>query len=131
MTIAYMIQTAASAAAILILAALAWKFGVARHPAALTEDRARALLSEEFPGAVFGPLWLAHDGQAALARSGEEALIVYTVGDGHLARTLPWSILVAGKVKGGRVLVRVPDRTAPRVDFTIQPGAVWPPLLKA
>jgi hypothetical protein len=131
MTIAYLIQTAASAAAILALAGLAWRFGVARHPEVLTKDQARALLAQEFPGLTFGPIWLAPDGCSALARSQDEALILYAVGDGHLARAVPWAVLTEGQTKGAKVVVRMPDRTAPRAAFAVEPGAVWPPALDA
>ena len=129
MTIAYLIQTAASAVAILALAALAWKFGVGRHPTALSEAEARAIMAEELPSMAIGRIWLAADGRAALARSGDEALILYAVGDGHIARTAPWTSLAASQVKKGRVLVALADRSAPRASFTIGDGGAWPPVL--
>ena len=130
-TMALMIQTLASGVAIFILAALAWRFGVGRHPAVLTDAHARALLADEFPGAAIGSIWLAADGRSALARSGGEALIVYSVGDGHVVRSAPWANIAAGEVIGTRVLVRLHDRSAPRAAFRIGPGAKWPPAQDA
>ena len=131
MTTAYLFQTAGSGVAILILAALAWKLGVGRHPGALSEDHARALLVNEFPSTSIGRIWLAADGRSALARSGEEALIVYAIGDGHVVRAAPWASIASAKAKGERRLVTLNDRSAPRAAFRLGEGAVWPPVLDA
>ena len=131
MTIAFLIQTAVSGVAILILAGLAWRLGVFRHPKALDEAQARTLLADEFPDAAPGKVWLATDGRSALARSGDDALILYCAGDGHVIRRTPWSAIAAGEIKGGQALVRLADRSAPRAAFRLGESAVWPPALEA
>lgn len=131
MSVAYLIQTAASGVAILILAALAWKFGVARHPGPLTKERALSLMALDRPADALGPVWLAADGRSALARAGSEAVILYAVGDGHVVRTLPWDSLARGEVRNGRVRLLLADRSAPFAWLTIGEGAAWPPALDA
>ena len=127
--IAYLVQTAASGMAILILAGLAWRFGVGRHPKAMSEDTARALFADEFPDMAIGQIWLAADARSALARSGEAALIVYAVGDGHVVRSAPWASLTGAKSKGQRMFLSLNDRSAPRAIFRLGDGAAWPPAL--
>ncbi len=131
MTVAFLIQTAVSAVAILIMAGLAWWLGVFRHPKALDEAQGRALLADEFPEARLGQVWLAADGRSMLARAGDEALILYCAGDGHVMRRAPWANVASGEVRGDRALVRLADRSAPRAAFRLGEGAVWPPVLEA
>ena len=70
MSLQFLIQFAASGAAITLLVALAAWARIARPCAPLDESRAGELLAQEFPGRRIDALWLAADGAGALARSG-------------------------------------------------------------
>ncbi len=127
MTAAFLIQLAVSALAVAALVGLAAWLGVPREAPVLDEAHARTLLAEEFPDADLGKLWIAADGLSALARSGDEALIVYRAGDGYVIRAAPWSAVQAGVVKGHRAILKLDDVAAPRAVFALAEGATWPP----
>lgn len=127
MTSAFLIQTLGSLVAVLLLAGLAWWAKIARAAPDLDADNARVLLAEEFPDHAIGPVWIAADKCCAVARSGDEALILYRSGDGHVARHMPWARLAEGKAAGGFVQLRLGDVTAPRTRFALAEGTAWPP----
>jgi hypothetical protein len=129
MTPAYLIQTLVSFLAILVLVGIAWWAKIARHAPDLDEASARALIADEFPDHAIGAVWVAADHRAALARSGDEALIVYRAGDGYVARSLPWARLGEGKAVRDGVALKLADFTAPRARFALAEGATWPPAL--
>jgi len=129
MTPAFLLQTLASFVAILLLVALAAWARIARPTPVLDEDTARALIAEEFPDHRIGPVWVADDGAAAIARSRDEALIVYRAGDGYVARSLSWSRLAEAKASGAAVALKLGDITAPRARFALAEGAIWPPAI--
>lgn len=127
MTPAQIIQYIGSFAGILLLVGIAAWARIARPAPDLDEASARALIVDEFPDHAVGPVWVAADHRAALARSGEEALIVYRAGDGYVARSMPWTRLVEGKTDKGRVALALADFTAPRARLALAEGAPWPP----
>jgi hypothetical protein len=127
MTLAFLIQTVVSLIAVLLLAGLAWWARIARHAPDLDSDTARVLLAEEFPDHALGSVWVSADGRAALARSEDEALIVYRAGDGYVTRHLPWARLADSKPSDGKVALRLGDFTAPLVRFALAEGTAWPP----
>ncbi len=108
---AYLIQTAGSAAAVGVLIAIAAWAKIAKPAAPLNEARARALLQDEFPGRQVDRLWVANDGRGALARSGASALILCEVGDGYVARHIPWAQALSSTF---RFLGSGSGRTAPK-----------------
>lgn len=91
MTAAFWVQFAGSAVAVIILVALARWARIARTVGSLEEGEARRLMDDEFPERTIDQLWLADDGRAALARSGDLALVIFRLGDGFVGRQLPWS----------------------------------------
>jgi len=127
MTLAFLTQLLISGLAVAALVGLAAWLGLPRDAGPLDEAKARRLLTEEFPDAPIDALWLAHDGGGALARSGDEALILYRAGDGHVIRSAPWSSVGAGVVRNGLAVLRLDDVTAPRAAFALSDGAPWPP----
>lgn len=133
MSWAFLIQTAVSAAAILGLAGLAGWARIAAPRPALTPASARALLGEEFPDAAVGPVWIAADGKAAVARDGDEALLLWLRGDDYVARSAPWSALAAAqaRARAGGVRLALGDPAAPLVRLATSAGAPWPPALEA
>ena len=122
-----MIQLLVSAVAVAALVGLTAWLGVPRAAPVLDEAHARTLLAEEFPDADLGRLWIASDGASALARAGEEALIVYRAGDGYVIRSAPWTSVEAGVVKDRRAILKLGDVAAPRAVFALPDGATWPP----
>jgi hypothetical protein len=127
MTLAFVIQTLGSLVAIGALAALAAWAKIARPVPNLDAGSAQRLFQAECPGLEVEQLWLAADGAAALARSGDQALVIYRLGDGYVARSLPWMELGRARAVGsGRVLL-TRDVTAPRVRLAWPENARWPP----
>jgi len=123
-TTAFLLQTAASGVAVLLLAGLAAWARLARPMPALDEAAARRLLSEEFPGRRLEQVWISDDAKGAVARSGTDAMILYAAGDGFVARHLPWEDMAASTAQNGRVMVRLHDFAAPRANLAF---AAWPP----
>lgn len=120
----FLTQLAASALAVVALVSLAAWARIAKPVAPLDEDRARRILSEEFPGRTLDGLWVGVDGMGALARSGVMALVLCRLGDGYVARQIPWARALAAGFKDGRLLIDLRDVAAPRAVISL---AAWPP----
>lgn len=127
MTVAFLLQTLASLVAILALAGLAAWAKISRPAPDLDEATALRLLADEFPGQPLGRVFVAADRQTAVARSGDEALIVYRSGDGYVARSMPWARLASSSAGEGVVSLKIGDITAPRARFALDEGSAWPP----
>jgi hypothetical protein len=121
---AYLIQTAGSAAAVGVLIAIAAWAKIAKPAPPLNEARARALLQDEFPGRQVDRLWVANDGRGALARSGASALILCEVGDGYVARHIPWAQALSSTFRDGVLKLDLGDVAAPRARLAFDN---WPP----
>jgi len=121
---AFLIQTAASAAAVAVLVGLAAWAKIARPGAPLDEARALKLLADDFPGRTVDELWVAVDGKGAMAKSGATALVLCEVGDGYVARQIPWAQALAASFKDGRITVNLADVGAPKAVIAL---AAWPP----
>jgi hypothetical protein len=121
---ALLIQTAISAVAVAMMVGLAAWARIARPTPPLDEAAARALLAEEFPGEPVEAIWVAGDGKGALARSGASGLVICRVGDGYMARHIPWRQALAATAQDGRLRLELGDVTAPRAVLAF---AAWPP----
>ena len=80
----FLVQLLASAVAVAAIVGLAAWIGVPRVIGAMTEDQVRALLAEEHPDLPIDAVTLGADGRSAIATSGERALTVKRLGDGHV-----------------------------------------------
>jgi len=125
MSLAFVIQTLASAVAVAAMVGLAAWARIAAPRPALDEAAARALIGEEFPDDPIDALHLTADGKGAIARSGERALIVFLRGDDYVARSMPWADAVAAQGQGGAVRLAFRDIAAPAARLSF---AAWPPL---
>ena len=123
---AFLIQIAASAAAVAVLVGLAAWAKIARPSAPLDDARARKLLAEDFPGRTIDELWVAVDGKGALAKSGATALVLCELGDGYVCRQIPWAQALAASFKDGRIVVNLADIGAPKAVIAL---TAWPPKL--
>ena len=123
-TTAFLLQTAASAVAVLALTGIAAWARLSRPMPPLDEARARRLLTEEFPGRALDHVWISDDRCSAVARSDEVALILYAAGDGYVARHLPWRQAAKSSAENGRVAIDLHDIAAPRALLAF---AAWPP----
>lgn len=121
---AYLIQLAASTAAVSLLVGLAAWAKIARPAGPLDLARARAMLAEEFPGRSLDQVWVATDGAGALARSGGMALVLCRVGDGFAARQIPWAQAVCASFREGRLSIDLSDIAAPSATILLPS---WPP----
>ena len=113
-----------SGIAVLVLGGLAALARIARPTPALDEASVRTLLAEDYPEAPVERVWLAADGAAALARSGDRALFLFRLGDAWVARDLPWAQAVSAPVREGRLRLRLPG-VSPRLARPALAG--WPP----
>lgn len=120
---ALLIQLLGSAVAVSLLVAVAAWARVARPTPPLDAEGARALLAVEFPDERIDALWIADDGAGLLARSGDQALVLWRKGDGYVARETAWATALAATVDKGRLKLKIGDG-APRL--AVKDG-VWPP----
>ena len=118
------VQLAGSAAAVAVLVAVAAWANVGRSAPPLDEERAKKLLAEEFPGRTPERIWVAVDGQGALAKSGGMALVLCRLGDGYVARQIPWAQALAATFHGGRLTIDLRDVAAPSATIALP---AWPP----
>ena len=121
---AFFVQLALSAAAVGVLVGIAAWAKIAKPVGPLDEQRARALLAEEFPGRTIDAVWIASDGCGAMAKSGGLALVICRVGDGFVMRQIPWPQAVSATFKNGRLRVNLDDVAAPTAVIAF---ASWPP----
>ena len=126
---AFAIQFAVSLLAVAALVGLAAWAKIARHAPPLDEAQARAVMDEEFPGRPVEALWLAPDGETALARSGGDYLLLRRAGDGYAARRGPLARLAAADA-GGDAVLHPADALGGAI--RVKPGAApWPPFGEA
>lgn len=118
------IQLAGSGAAVAALVAVAAWANIARSAPPLDDERARQLLAIEFPGRSVERVWVAVDGQGAIGKAGAMALVLCRLGDGYVARQIPWAQALAGSFKDGRVTIDLRDVAAPRAVIALP---AWPP----
>lgn len=124
MSQALFVQFAASAGAIAVLVSLAAWAKIAKPMTPLTDAKALDLLAQEFPGRPIDRVWVAIDGRGALAKSGAAALVLCEVGDGYVARHIPWTQAVASSFRDGVVRLDLSDVAAPLARLALQN---WPP----
>ncbi len=120
---ALLIQLLGSAVAVSLLVAISAWARIPRATPPLDADGARALLAVEFPDERIDALWIAADGAALVARSGDRALDAWRKGDGYVARDLSWTAALAAKADKGFLVLKTADG-APRL--ALKDGA-WPP----
>lgn len=120
----FLLQLAASAAAVGVLVALAAWAKISKPVGPLDEHKARELLAAEFPGRKVDAVWVATDGCGALAKSAGLALVICRVGDGFAARQIPWPQAVQATFKNGKLCIDLSDIAAPMATISLP---AWPP----
>jgi len=120
----FALQFAATFAAVALLVGLAAWAKMAKPMTPLDEARVLKLLAEQFPGRVVERVWVAVDGRGALAKSGAAALVLCEVGDGYVARHIPWAQAVSSSFRDGVVKLDLSDVAAPNARIALQS---WPP----
>jgi hypothetical protein len=121
------IQLVGSAVAIAAMVALAAWAKIPRPSEPLDEESAIALLALDYPDHRIESLWIAADAAGAVARSGDQAIVVSRLGDSWVTRDLPWSKAVAAPIHGGQVRFRLADPSAPRLSLAVSGVNPWPP----
>lgn len=116
---AYVIQFAVSGAAIIILALVAWWARIPRQVPPLDEASARAVIADELPDLTLDRVWVDASGQTAVARAGDEGVILFRVGDGFAVRNLPWAEVSRPQLMKGRAFFRFDDPGAPTAAFKL------------
>ena len=122
---AFWTQFAISFAAIGLMIALAAWARIARPQPALTPEQARMLMALDFPTAEPRPIWIADDGHGAIARNGDQALLLFAVGDSYVTRSVAWRALSDAVPKAGRVRLNLHEFEAPMAQFAV--SGAWPP----
>jgi CTP:molybdopterin cytidylyltransferase MocA len=120
----FALQFAATFAAVALLVGLAAWAKMAKPMTPLDEARVLKLLADQFPGRVVERVWVAVDGRGALAKSGAAALVLCEVGDGYVARHIPWAQAVSSSFRDGVVKLDLSDVAAPNARIALQS---WPP----
>jgi hypothetical protein len=130
MSSGFLVQSAASLVAVTLLVGLAAWARIGRPCPPLDDERARSLLAEEFPDDRPTAVWIAADGQGAIGRAGDKALILFRIGDVYVARSAPWARLAAAKADGDQVRLGFGEIGAPAARFKLGAGAAWPPVME-
>ncbi|PVM86459.1 hypothetical protein [Caulobacter endophyticus] len=120
---ALLIQLLGSALAVALLVGLAAWARLARPTAPLDQEAARRLLADEFPDHRIDAVWIGGDSASVVARSADQALVLWRKGDGYVARSAPWRDVAAAGVVDGRVRLAAVDG-APRLSLG---DRAWPP----
>ena len=120
----FLIQMAGSAVAVGVLIAISAWAKIARPTPPMTLATARDHLAEEFPDLTLDAVWVADDGQGAIARSGDSALVLETLGDGYVARQVAWAAVSSSQPRNGRLTIPLGEPGAPELSIAI---ANWPP----
>ena len=121
---AFLLQVAASSAAVAALVALAAWARIARPLNPLDDATARFYLREEFPGRPLDQVWVATDGAGALCRSGASALVLCRLGDVYIGRQIPWAQALASSFRNGQITLDLADVSAPKAVIVLP---AWPP----
>lgn len=124
---AVIMQLTVSALLVAFMILVAGLARIARPVAPLDEATARTLLAGEFPDLSPDYLWISGDGAGVIARAGEDALVVYRLGDSWVARTMPWASALLAPVRRGKVLLKLRDPAAPLARLAVSGVTPWPP----
>ena len=116
---AYLIQFAVSAAAIVVLALVARWARIPRQVEPLNETSARALIADELPDLRVDRVWIDAAGETAVARAGDEGVVLFRVGDAFTVRTAPWAEITRTRVASGKALFRFDDPGCPSAAFKL------------
>ncbi|WP_269716436.1 hypothetical protein [Caulobacter sp. NIBR2454] len=87
---ALLVELFGSALAVAGMVGLAWWAKIPRSTPPLDEAAARAILADDFPDITPENIWIADDGRGAVARAGEQALVLFQLGDSYVARLVAW-----------------------------------------
>jgi len=120
-----LLQFAGSAVAVLLMAGIAAWARIPRPTRPLDEALARQILSEEHPDDPIDCLWVDASGDAAIARSGDQAIVLFRVGDGFATRNAPWAELGRIAPKNSELMIRFADPGAPAARFRLAPGQTF------
>jgi len=119
----YLIQFVGSALAIAVLTLIAAWARIPRKVPVLDEAAARALIADEEPDIAVDEVWVDAEGMTAVARAGDEGLVLFRVGDGFAVRTMPWGEVAQAGASGGRAVIALHDPAAPKAVFQLPKGA--------
>jgi hypothetical protein len=122
-----LIQLIGSAVAVAAMVGLAAWARIPRPAPALDDQSARHLLDLDYPGHHIDAVWIAADGQGAIARSGDHALILAQLGDSWVTRDMAWEAAIASPIQGGRIRLRTADPAAPKLSLAVSGVTPWPP----
>jgi hypothetical protein len=115
----FAIRFAVSLTSIGAMVALAAWARIPRPCATLDSNEARRLLAVEFPDLSIQGLWLASDG--AVARSGDQALVLFRLGDGYVSRAMDWSQALKARPAKNRLWFSFDDFAAPKAGLSLSP----------
>jgi hypothetical protein len=123
----FWIQTIASLIAVAVLIIAAWAARVSRPFSPLDPERARSLLAVEFPGKEPQQIWTGAGGHCVIAKAGDQALLIWRLGDGWVARQTDWPSLGNAKRDRDHIQLSLNDLTAPVCKLDWADDWAWPP----
>ena len=115
----YAAQFAVSAAAIVVLALVARWARIPRLVEPFNDASARALIADELPDLRIDRVWIDAAGETAVARAGDEGVVLFRVGDAFTVRTAPWAEITRTRVASGKALFRFDDPGCPSAAFRL------------
>ncbi len=122
-----LIQLIGSAVAVAAMVGLAAWARIPRPTGPLEEHTARDLIHNDYPGYPIDAVWIAADGLGAIARSGDNAVVLAQLGDSWVTRDMPWTAAITSPIRGGRIRLRIPDPAAPKLSLAVSGVTPWPP----
>jgi hypothetical protein len=104
-----------------IIGLVAW-VKIPRATPSLEEAEVKRRLAEDFPQTPLDQIWIAIDGDGAVARSGDLALLLFLMGDSYVSRSIAWSNAVQAEAIKGRFWFRFNDFAAPKASLALAPN---------
>ena len=123
----FWIQFLVSLTAIGLMVGLAVWAKIARPLAPLTPDQARQWIDLDFPAYNPGPIWIDDEGQGAIMRLGDQAVVLFQFGDRYVCRAVPWDKVAGLQPKGGKLVLPFGAFEAPSARLAV--SGTWPPPL--
>ena len=127
MSLAFVIQSAASLVAVAMLVGLAAWARIGRPCPPLDPTSAGQLLAEEFPDERPDYVWVSADGQGVVARARDTALVLFRTGDVYVARSAPWTVVCNTPASEGVVSLKFGEIGAPQARLRLSADVAWPP----
>ena len=127
MSTAFLVQLTITLLFTSLLVLVATWARIPRATPPLTETTVRNLLLDEYPELLPDRVWIGSDGASAVVASSDQAILISPVGDGHVARQIPWAHLGQAQRAGDVLALHLSDPAAPKLTLAWPASLAWPP----